>query len=57
MKTVYIIPLVLPTTGIIPRKLNDSLKLLNLHSTVYFLTQKSVYCIRAAYLESFLAKH
>ena len=39
LKTAYIIPLVLSTTGIIP---NESLKLLNLRPALYIVTQKAV---------------
>jgi len=35
MKAVYIIPLALPATDIIPHKLHDSLKLLGLHPGLY----------------------
>jgi hypothetical protein len=39
---VYIAPLVLPTTGIIPNKLRDSSKLLNLCPGLYNVIQKAV---------------
>jgi hypothetical protein len=38
----YIILLVLFTTGIIPNKLHESLKLLNLRPALYILMQKLV---------------
>jgi hypothetical protein len=42
MKTAYIIPLILTTTGIIPNTLHESLKLLNFRAAVYILKQKAV---------------
>jgi hypothetical protein len=42
LKTVYIIPLVLSTMGIIPNKLHESLKLLNLHPGLYILMPEAV---------------
>ena len=42
LKTTYVLPLVLPTTGIIPNKLHESLKPLNLLSALYILIQKAV---------------
>jgi hypothetical protein len=42
LKTAYVVPLVLPTTGIIPNKLHESLKLLNPHPGLYILMHKAV---------------
>jgi hypothetical protein len=42
IKMAYIIPLVISTTGIIPNKLHESLKLLNHHPALYILMQKAV---------------
>jgi hypothetical protein len=42
LNAVHIVPLVLSTTGIIPDKLHDSLKLLNLRSGLYILMQKAI---------------
>jgi hypothetical protein len=42
IKTVYIILLVLSTRGIIPNRLHDSLKLLNVRPAVCILTKKIV---------------
>jgi len=39
---VYIIPLLLPPMGIIPYKLHESLKLLNLHPGLYVLMPEAV---------------
>ena len=40
LNAVYIVPLVLSTTGTIPNKLHESLKLLNLRPSLFFLMQK-----------------
>jgi hypothetical protein len=42
LKTACIIPLVLSTTGIVPKKLHESLKLLDLHFAPYILIHKAV---------------
>ena len=42
MKTAYILPLVLSTSGIAPDKLDESLKLLILRPSLYILTQTAV---------------
>jgi hypothetical protein len=42
LKTAYIMPLVLSTTGIIPNKLHESLKLLNLRPVLHILMLKAV---------------
>jgi hypothetical protein len=42
LKTSRITSLVLSTEGIIPNKLHESLKLLNLRASVYILMQKAV---------------
>jgi hypothetical protein len=42
LKTAYMIVLVLSTVGIIPNRLHDSLKLLNLRSAVCILIKKTV---------------
>ena len=40
LKTFYTTPIVLPSTGIIPNKLHDLLKLLNLRPSLYILRHK-----------------
>ena len=45
LKTTYVIPLVLPTKGIITNKLHKSFKLLNLCPALYILMQKAVILI------------
>jgi len=42
MNTAYILPLVLFTVGIVPDKLDESLKLLILRPSLYILTQTAV---------------
>jgi hypothetical protein len=42
LKTAYIVPQGLSTTGIIPNKLHKGLKLLNLRPVLYILVQKAV---------------
>jgi hypothetical protein len=54
--TVYIIPLVLSTTIIIPRKSHESLKLLNLAPAVYVIMQKAVILSTCSIVRKFLAE-
>jgi hypothetical protein len=56
LKTAYIIPLVLSTMGVIPNKLHESLKLLNLHPDLYILIQKAVILNTCSTLRKFLAE-
>jgi len=42
LNTTYVLPSVLPTTGIIPNKLHEGLKPLNLLPALYILIQKAV---------------
>lgn len=42
MNKVYIVPLVISTTGVIPTILHHNLKLLNLNSTLFIKMQKAV---------------
>jgi len=42
LKTTYVLSLVLPTTGIIPNKLHERLKPLNLLPALYILIEKAV---------------
>jgi len=56
LKIVYVIPLVLPTKGIVPNKLHKSLKLLTLHPAVYILMQKAVILIHSHIVRKFMAE-
>jgi hypothetical protein len=49
----YLTRLVLPTVGTVPNKLHESLKLIDLHPTLYILVQKAECIIRAVELECF----
>lgn len=42
MEKVYIVPIVISATGIIPKQLQNSFKILNLHPNTYIKTQKAV---------------
>ena len=54
LKTAYIVPLVLPTMGIIPNKLHKSLELFNPYPDVYTQIKKAVVlntcCIRRKFV-------
>jgi hypothetical protein len=52
----YIIPPVLSTTGIIPNKLHESLKLLNLFPALYIQMQKAVILNTCDIVRKFLAE-
>jgi hypothetical protein len=56
LTTVYIIPLVVSTTGISPNKLHESLKLPNLHPALYILMQKTVILNTRRIVRKFLAE-
>jgi hypothetical protein len=56
LKMAYIIPLAQFTTGIIPNKLHESLKLLNLHPTLYILMQEAVISNTHCIVRKFLAE-
>jgi len=56
LKTVFVIPLVLSTTIIIPNKLNESLKLLNFAPALYIIMQKSVILSTYSIVKKFLAE-
>ena len=56
LKAAYIIPLVLPTTGINPYKLYKSMKVLNLRPSLYNLMTKSVMLIICHVVTNFLTE-
>jgi hypothetical protein len=56
LKIAYIIPLVLSTTGIIPYKLHESLKLLNLRPGLHILMQKAVIVNTCRIVRKFLSE-
>ena len=56
LKTACIIPPVLSTTGIIPNKLHESFKLLNLRPALYILIQKAVIFNICRTVRKFLAE-
>jgi hypothetical protein len=56
LKTACVITLVLSTTGIIPNKLHESLKLLNLHPALYIHIQKAVILNTCCIVRKFLAE-
>jgi hypothetical protein len=56
LNTVYIIPLVQPTTAVILNKLHYSLKLLNLRPAVYIPLQPAAILITCSIVRKFLAE-
>jgi hypothetical protein len=56
LETVYLTPLVLSTTGIIPNKLHDRFELLNLRPALHIPKQKSVILIIHHTVRKFLAR-
>jgi hypothetical protein len=54
--TVYIIPLVLPTTTIIPNKSHERLKLLNFALALYVIMQKAVILSTCFIVRKFMAE-
>ena len=56
MKTAYILPLVLFTVGIVPDKLDESLKLLILRPSLYIVIQKAVTLDTYRTVRKFLAE-
>jgi len=57
MKAAYVIPLVLSTKGIIPNKLHECSKLLNLRPALYILGQKAVIFNTCQIVRKFLAEN
>jgi hypothetical protein len=56
LKTVYLVPQVLLTTGVIPNKLHGSLKLLNLRPTLYILMLLAAVLNACCIVRKFLEK-
>jgi hypothetical protein len=56
LKTAYVITLLLPTAGIIPNKLHEGFKPLNLHPGLYILMQKAVILNTCRIVRKFLAE-
>jgi hypothetical protein len=56
LKTAYMIPLVLSTTGTIPNKLRENLKPLNLRPALYILMHKAVILNTCRIVRTFLAQ-
>jgi len=56
LKMVYIMPLLPPTMGIIPNKLHESLKLLDLRPGLHILMQKVVILNTCCTVKMFLAE-
>jgi hypothetical protein len=51
---VQVIPIVISSTGVIPKSLSQNLKRLNLHPTTYTQTQKSVILGTCSIVRNFL---
>jgi hypothetical protein len=56
LKTACLIPLLLSTADVIPDKLHERLKLLNLHPALYILMQKAVTLNTCRTVRKFLAE-
>jgi hypothetical protein len=52
--TVKVIPIVIPSTGVIPKSLSQSLKRLDLHPNTYIQMQKSVIIGTCSIVRNFL---